>query len=1134
MTDNTKAEHLGFEAVLSEEHGFLGVGAKAATGGGGEGESGRGSDVAGAGGGARPREVAGDPDSEPTALSEGLSALCLSGGGIRSAAFALGVIAGLAKQGVLGRFHYLSTVSGGGYTGSWLSAWAVRHERGMAGVIAELAAHAGDPDGDDCVDDDSEGGEGDEAGVKRAPVGAGGRGAGDGRRRSPSGEGLPITFVRRYASYLSPRWGVISADTWTVIGIYLRNLLITAVVLVPLMGAGLMLPWLNYSMLEATSSAVGSSTGIVGCSGLRACLFEGLGLPPIVLSVLLLSGALLAITVAVSHAQRVNRPEESEARDTDPDSDGFATEINGDARIVAYFMLPGMLSFVVLTWVLSTVSLSWALLAIWGSLVTGAGILIGFADEWWTRWRRAGDPAAAAPAEARSKPFKRDRKTQRLLQVRAIQFVAAVVAGAGGGWLSYAVSTWLLRAPGTRDLVSRLFIPKAEDGQPLIDRLPKVPGVEAGNADAILDAILMMFQATVGPLVLIGVGLAACTAFVGLCSRGTDTQDREYWARAGAWALIGMLVQVVYNLVALFGPIIFDGSPFALGTRNASLTAWGVVSGLITAAAGMSPTGGSGGGNTRGEGRLKRLVDVMTAIGAPLFLLQVLVVVAIWNRATLMLLVERFGGGVPFSLPPEMVLAIGWMFALLLFMVVAGWFINLNEFSLHGLYKVRLIRTFIGASRLFENERRRPNRFTGFDMDDDMKMSTLAEPRERDNGRKRLFHVINMALNVGRGGDLGLQYRKALPFTVSALHAGYGMYVDGDPNGHPPGHYRRTGPRLGSVDPGPEEGEGEGEVETAPNAGAAAPPSTAPVTTRKRRILPLWPSEKEVRYFGNGISIGTAMTISGAAASPNMGYHSSPVVTYLLTLLNARLGRWLGNTSDAGENVFDHEHPGQSIRPVLSEAFGLTSTKSPWIFLSDGGHFDNLGLYAMVARRCRFILVSDASGDPGYSWNDLARAVQLVRIDFGVDISFEEPPRDRDASAHDDFLLPEAAAKVQGLARRFRVGCIHYSRRYPDMEDGVLVVLKPVVTEVDPVDIRNYRNRSKAFPHDSTVVQWYSEEQFEAYRKLGETTAAGLTDFLAECAKQQAAGRDDRHGTQDSSAGRAQAWFEDTPAPTRR
>jgi hypothetical protein len=137
------------------------------------------------------------------AHQRGLAALCLSGGGIRSAAFALGVVQGLARLGVLGRFHYLSTVSGGGYLGAWLSAWVRR--AGRERVQAELTEHTGRP---------------------LAP------------------EPAPLSHIRSYSSYLSPRLGATSIDTWTLAAIYLRNLALNWLVLVPLLTAALSLPQL--------------------------------------------------------------------------------------------------------------------------------------------------------------------------------------------------------------------------------------------------------------------------------------------------------------------------------------------------------------------------------------------------------------------------------------------------------------------------------------------------------------------------------------------------------------------------------------------------------------------------------------------------------------------------------------------------------------------------------------------------------------------------------------------------------------------------------------------------------------------------------------------------------------------------
>src|SRR5207244_4535223 len=139
-----------------------------------------------------------------------------------------------------------------------------------------------------------------------------------------------------------------------------------------------------------------------------------------------------------------------------------------------------------------------------------------------------------------------------------------------------------------------------------------------------------------------------------------------------------------------------------------------------------------------------------------------------------------------------------------------------------------------------------------------------------------------------------------------------------------------------------------------------------------------------------GISLGSAITISGAAASPNMGYHSSPLVTFILTLLNVRLGAWLGNPGKAGDHTFQLGYPKSSVQPIIDEAFGLTNDTSPYVYLSDGGHFENLGLYEMVLRRCHYIVVIDAGEDPQCSFADLGEAVRKIRIGLGISIEFDQ------------------------------------------------------------------------------------------------------------------------------------------------
>ncbi|HMV46328.1 MAG TPA: hypothetical protein PKD31_01060, partial [Blastocatellia bacterium] len=143
------------------------------------------------------------------------TAICFSGGGIRSATFGLGLLQGLADKGVeINQFHYLSTVSGGGFLGSWLSAWI--HRQGVKRVREGLKP----PDEHSAC-----------------------------KRETPMDDVLPlnrqpetIRHLRQYSNYMSPKLGLLSADTWTLVGIFLRNLMLNWSVLLPLLMVLLAVP----------------------------------------------------------------------------------------------------------------------------------------------------------------------------------------------------------------------------------------------------------------------------------------------------------------------------------------------------------------------------------------------------------------------------------------------------------------------------------------------------------------------------------------------------------------------------------------------------------------------------------------------------------------------------------------------------------------------------------------------------------------------------------------------------------------------------------------------------------------------------------------------------------------------------
>ena len=206
-----------------------------------------------------------------------------------------------------------------------------------------------------------------------------------------------------------------------------------------------------------------------------------------------------------------------------------------------------------------------------------------------------------------------------------------------------------------------------------------------------------------------------------------------------------------------------------------------------------------------------------------------------------------------------------------------------------------------------------------------------------------------------------------------------------------------------------------------------------------------------------------------------MGYHSAPSITFLMALLNVRLGWWLGNPGKEGEETYRREGPSFAIRPLLSEMFGLTTDTNRYVYLSDGGHFENLGLYEMVRRRCRLIVVSDAGCDPKFEFGDLGNAVRKIALDLGVRITFQDVEK----------LATRSPGKERPDAPYHAIGTIHYPDADGGGKNGFLLYIKPAYHGVENIGIRSYAAANPDFPHQSTGDQFFSESQFESYRALG-------------------------------------------------
>jgi hypothetical protein len=851
-------------------------------------------------------------------LPQTRSVLCLSGGGVRSATFNLGILQGLSRYGLLDKFDYLSTVSGGGFIGGWLSAWIHRQEHSPAELaVSKVASRLADPP-DNPLEPEPD----------------------------------AVYNLRTYANYLTPRKGLLSVDTWTLIAVYLRNLVLNWMVFIPAIIAFLMLPriWVAFVRGNYFSSPVLLWAGFAGA--VIALIYIGLNLPGakqlnlregwfVVTCLVPLIISAMALTTYWARLPKAEQP--------------------GAEAFTLFALILG--------------AIPWALY-----------VILRIVAQVRDRDKVKGDGR---------------RHPGRLARTVALYVLATVLIFAAFAMTGYLI--WYL----------------------VTTQLPAPLNLQT--------SFLRTYASLAVPFLLVLLTVGG-TLISGLTSRFTDVDDQEWWARSGAYILIVVVAWSVFNLVVLFGPALFVELQTRL-TSDQSWTTWsglkgvataliGVVSGAITLLGGSSAKTSANGESPAGA--KPKLMPAVVAASAAVFAAFLLILLALATNWILASSLGEWAGrllgaGAPhlnandpreiiYRMPGRVLVAM----ALLITVVggILGRFINTNRFSLHYYWRNRLMRAYLGASR---KRAQTKNKFTDFDHQDNVQMHEL---------KQKPLHVVNVTLNLAGGDKLEWQDRKAESFAISPLHSG--SYWLG---------YRDS-----------------------------------------------------ARYGGDkGISLATSAALSGAAASPNMGYMmTSPVVRFIMTLFNVRLGFWLGNSGIAGSGgasllspaTFKRDSPSQSVRPIFSEALGQTNGQSPYVYLSDGGHFDNLGLYEMILRRCRYIVISDASTDPSYCFESLAYSIRQIRMDFGVPIEMEEMNLGKNPSEPNRYCA---------------IGTIRYScvdrpagSNDPDKDyDGVLVYIKPSLNGSEPADVLNYHKSDDAFPQDTIADQWFSEPQFESYRMLG-------------------------------------------------
>ena len=277
-------------------------------------------------------------------------------------------------------------------------------------------------------------------------------------------------------------------------------------------------------------------------------------------------------------------------------------------------------------------------------------------------------------------------------------------------------------------------------------------------------------------------------------------------------------------------------------------------------------------------------------------------------------------------------------------------------------------------------------------------------------------------------------------------------------------------------------------VNTTLNLAAARDLATAQRSAESFVLSQLYCGSMRTGYRNTSEYINGRLTL-GAAASPNMGARTpSAALAMLMTVLNVRLGYWAPTPSKD-----NWRSPRARLWPfyLLREFLSRTNDLSDYCYLTDGGHFDNTGLYSLVQRGCRFIVIADCGADPKPCFGDLGDVIRRCRIDFGAEINL-------DISG---FIKKGEDDERKDAELPFVVGTIDYSRKHlriinkqlgeseQEAREGIIILFKPSITADALADVRQYKLENNKFPQQSTTNQWFDEAQFESYRRLGQFCA---------------------------------------------
>lgn len=496
----------------------------------------------------------------------------------------------------------------------------------------------------------------------------------------------------------------------------------------------------------------------------------------------------------------------------------------------------------------------------------------------------------------------------------------------------------------------------------------------------------------------------------------------------------------------------------------------------------------------------------------------VLVLITIGSLASIPYFVAYGGGALPVAHPASLSQAaymrLFWLAALTLLMALATAILRpfVNRSSLHALYESRLRRAYMGATN--------PARLGEGDS-----FPAMSAPHKDDSIAWRQYdpsrhggplHLINVTVNETVHGRSQVEQRdrKGLamaigPEGVSVGRTHHALWKD-VPRGSLTERIARDGKEAVHFLSGAFRKKGAVE----------------------RGTFRIFPSAAQPEL----LDVAQWLAISGGAVSTGLGARTSASLSVLLGFFNVRLGYWWrsGVRVDDRQGATGLSRPQRVLNwagrrfPVQMSLLDEWSARFPGVarsdwYLTDGGHFENLGAYELVRRRLPLMIVCDFEADPDYAYGGLGNLVRKARIDFGTEITFlsEKQVRGNDPSMEPPFRLPRCVGTLEALRRGYRsaesvkpvggeetrqkndgapdgLSLVHGALahvRYPNVpgaavKEGWLLYVKASLDGDEPADVLQYHTDHPLFPQESTADQFFDESQWESYRCLGEHMAS--------------------------------------------